>query len=253
VELIQTATLIHDDFVDQHRTRRDLPAVWTLEGARKAVLLGDIVFASAIEMMSELGRDDGLIVSRTIAEVSRGAYREPLNPATLLEEIAAGRVNGALYEKIIYLKTGALFGAACQLGTIAASADETLRHAWRRFGLKIGEAYQIADDLHDVEKYLLTRSITASEMTAIAPALLFFARESRPGILEALRRESLELEGELLQYFQAAAKLMTEEKEKRLRSAAAEIEGALPDGDLSQLVRRTPWDLIRMFDAASLP
>jgi len=253
VELIQTATLIHDDFVDQHRTRRDLPAVWTLEGARRAVLLGDIVFASAIEMMSELGRDDGLIVSRTIAEVSRGAYREPLNPATLLEEIAAGRVNGALYEKIIYLKTGVLFGAACQLGTIAASAEETLQHAWRRFGLKIGEAYQIADDLHDVEKYLLTRSITASEMTAIAPALLFFARESRPGILEALRRESLELEGELLQYFQAAAKLMTEEKEKRLRSAAAEIEGALPDGDLSRLVRRTPWDLIRMFDAASLP
>ena len=67
VELIQTATLIHDDFVDQHRSRRDLAAVWTLEGARRAVLLGDIIFASAIRMMSELGRIDGLIVSRAIS------------------------------------------------------------------------------------------------------------------------------------------------------------------------------------------
>jgi hypothetical protein len=253
VELIQTATLIHDDFVDQHRTRRDLAAIWTLEGARRAVLLGDIVFASAIQMMSELGREDGLIVSRTIAEVSRGAYREPLNPATLLEEIAADRVNGELYEKIIYLKTAVLFGAACQLGTIAASADETLQNAWRRFGLKIGEAYQIADDLHDVEQYLLSRSITASGMTAIAPALLFFVRESRACILEALRRESVELKGDLLRYFQAAVELMTAEKESRLRSAVAGIEGVLPDGDLCRLVRRTPWDLIRMFDAASVP
>jgi geranylgeranyl pyrophosphate synthase len=76
VELIQTATLIHDDLVDQHRSRRNMAAIWTIEGGRRAVLLGDIVFASAIQMMSEMGREDGLIVSRAIADVSRGAYRE---------------------------------------------------------------------------------------------------------------------------------------------------------------------------------
>src|SRR3990172_8749684 len=59
VELIQAATLIHDDFVDQDRMRRNRPAVWTLAGARRAVLLGDVIFASAIKMMSELGRNDG--------------------------------------------------------------------------------------------------------------------------------------------------------------------------------------------------
>ncbi|KAF0214761.1 MAG: hypothetical protein FD174_4305 [Geobacteraceae bacterium] len=250
VELIQTATLIHDDFVDQHRSRRDEAAIWTLEGARRAVLLGDIVFASAIQMMSELGREDGLIVSRAIAEVSRGAYREPLNPSALMEEIAAGRVQGALYEKIIYLKTGVLFGAACKLGAVAARAGEKLRQAWCRYGLKIGEAYQIADDLHDVERALRTRSITAGEMTAIAPALLFFVGESRPYILEALGRESLELRGKPLQHFQAAASSMRAEKERRLRSAAAEIGGDAAGGGLHRLASKAPWDLIRMFDGA---
>jgi geranylgeranyl pyrophosphate synthase len=250
VELIQTATLIHDDFVDQHRSRRNMPAIWTLEGARRAVLLGDIIFSSAIHMMSELGRQDGLIVSRAIAEVSRGAYQEPLNPSALLEEMEAYGLEAALYEKIIYLKTGILFGAACQLGAVAANADDHLQHVWRRYGVKIGEAYQIADDLQEVEQALCTRSITASEMAALAPALLFFDGESRPCILAALRRGSLELGGEIVQQFQAVAESMKAEKERRLRSAVAEVSKDFPKNNLNRLARKTPWDLIRMFDAA---
>jgi geranylgeranyl pyrophosphate synthase len=253
VELIQTATLIHDDFVDQHRLRRGAPAIWTLDGARKAVLLGDVVFSSAIQLMAEEGRADCRVVSRAIAEISRGAYQEPLNPAALVEEIAAGRVAGALYEKIIYLKTGVLFGAACELGALAARADDRLQHAWRRYGLKIGEAYQIADDLQEVEQALHSRSLTAGEMTALAPALLFFVQESRPYLLEALRQESLPLRGEFLELFQAAAESMKAEKERRLRAAAAAIAGDFPDHDLDRLARQAPWDLIRMFDAASPP
>lgn len=256
VELIQTASLIHDDYVDQHRSRRNSAAIWTLEGARKAVLLGDVVFASAIQMMSELGREDGLIVSRTIAEVSRGAYREPLDPSALLREIEVNGVDGALYEKIIYLKTGVLFGTACELGAIAAKADNGLRSAWRGYGLKIGEAYQIADDLHEVERSLATRSITADEMTSLAPALLFFAGEARPYILQALRQQASALGGEILEHFRAAAELMKREKERRLQSAVAGIDGVC-DGALVRLARKAPWDLIRMFDeagsTASLP
>ncbi len=253
IELIQTATLIHDDFVDQHRSRRNLAAVWTLEGARKAVLLGDIVFASAIHMMSELGREDGLIVSRTIAEVSRGAYQEPLDPSSLMEEIAAGRMKAQLYEKIIHLKTGVLFGAACELGAVAAGAGAGSHQMWRRYGLKIGEAYQIADDLHEVERCLHTRSITADEMASLAPALLYFAGESRPYILETLRRESSDLKGILLQHFRDAAELMQADKEKRLQSATEEIETTTRDNSLNRLVQETPLGVISMFDAGRLP
>ncbi len=250
VELIQTATLIHDDFVDQHERRRDLPALWTLEGARKAVLHGDVIFASAIQRMSELGREDGLIISNAIAEVSRGAYQEPLNTCSLIEALEENRDVVAFYERIIYLKTGVLFAAACQLGALAARVDDRLRQEWRRYGLKVGEAFQIADDLQEVEQYLLNRSITESELTSLAPALLFFARDIRPHVLEALRQKSPELRGELLEFLPASADAMKVEIERRLRSAVIEIEGSLPNNEYGWLARRTPWDIIRMFNDA---
>ena len=248
LELIQTATLIHDDFVDQHERRRDLPSLWTLEGGRRAVLLGDVIFASAIQSMSELGREDGLIISNAIAEVSRGAYQEPLNPCSLLEMFEEDRDGAAFYEKIIYLKTGILFAAACQLGALAARADERLRQKWRCYGLKVGEAYQIADDLQEVEQYLLTRAVTGGELTSIAPALLFFNRDIRPHVLEALRQKSPELSGEFLKLLQSTTEAMKAEIERRLRSAVSKIERELPDNEHGRLAHSTPWDIIRMFN-----
>ena len=250
LELIQTATLIHDDFVDQHKRRRDLPALWTLEGARRAVLLGDVIFASAIQRMSELGREDGLIISNAIAEVSRGAYQEPLDTCSLFEAFGEDRHGVAFYEKIIYLKTGVLFAAACQFGALAARVDEGLRQKWNCYGLKVGEAYQIADDLQEVEQYLLTHSITRSELTSLAPALFFFNSDIRPHILEALRQESPEFSGEFLKPLQSTAEVMKDEIERRLRSAVADIEGSLPDNEYGRLARRSPWDIIRMFNGA---
>ena len=248
LELIQTASLIHDDFVDQHQQRRDLPALWTLEGARRAVLLGDVIFASAIQSMSELGREDGLVISNEIAEVSRGAYQEHLDPHSLLETLEPDRDGAAFYEKIIYLKTGVLFAAACQLGALAAKADDKLTQKWRCYGLKLGEAYQIADDLQEVEQYLITRSVTVSELTSIAPALMFFAGEIRPYVLEALRQKSPEFRGEFLRLLQPSAEAMKAEIERRLSSAVIEIEGCLPNNEYGRMARRAPWDIIRMFN-----
>ncbi len=248
VELIQTATLIHDDFVDQHRSRRNRPALWTIEGGRRAVLLGDVIFASAIHMMSKMGRDDGLIVSGAIADVAVGAYREPPNTSSLVEGIKTGTVDGGLYEKIIYLKTGVLFGAACQLGAAAAGADEGLRQVWRNYGRKIGEAYQIADDLHELERCLVARSVTLEDVAELAPALLFFAGEERPGILEILRRDPSDWNGGLEPHFRRTAQSMKAEVERRLQSALRGIEGNFLDTDIYRLACKTPWDIIRMFD-----
>ena len=124
VELIQAASLIHDDIVDQDTMRRRLPAAWTLEGARRAVLLGDVIFATAIGMANELSREDGLVVSRAIAEISRGAFHEPLDPLRLAEALESNRLDDTLYDRIIHLKTAALFGAACRLGAIGAEARD---------------------------------------------------------------------------------------------------------------------------------
>jgi geranylgeranyl pyrophosphate synthase len=248
VELIQAATLIHDDFVDQDTVRGNRPAAWTLEGARRAVLIGDVIFATAIKMMNDLGREDGVAVSRAIAQVSAGALHEPMDPLTLAQEIKSHRWSDQLYEKIIHLKTGILFGTACHLGAIAAGADEKLGEITYRYGLRIGEAYQIADDLKEVKRHLLRKSIHPEQMVALAPTFLHFVREMRPHILIGLQGKGLEFSESIAEFLNRAVKLMEQEIERRLQSAESEIEVDFPKNEYRELARRTPWDLIRMFN-----
>jgi geranylgeranyl pyrophosphate synthase len=248
VELIQTATLIHDDFVDQDTMRRGRPAVWTVEGARRAVLIGDVIFASAIKMMSDLGKEDGAAVSHAIAQVSKGALHEPLDPLALAREIESDRLNGELYQKIIRLKTGILFGTACRLGAIAAGANGDLGQSCYRYGLRIGEAYQIADDLDDVKRHLSQRSIHPRQMVALAPALLSFVSDLLPYVLDFLRGKSTDLSGRALEFFSIAKKFMETEIEHRLQSAVSEIEEHFPDNGYRELARSAPRDIIRMFN-----
>ncbi len=248
VELIQAATLIHDDYVDQDTVRRGRPAAWTVEGARRAVLIGDVIFASAIQIMSDLSREDGSAVSHAIAQVSKGALHEPLDPLALAEEIESGRLTDDLYEKIIRLKTGVLFGTACHLGAIAASASNELREAAYRYGLRIGEAYQIADDVQDVKEHLSKRSIRPEQMMPLTPAFLHFAGEIRPHVIGILKRESSDLHGHLLEYFCVSAERMESEIKHRLQSATSIIEKDFPHNGYTRLARNAPRDIIRMFN-----
>ncbi len=253
VEQIQAASLIHDDFVDQHRTRRQRPALWILEGPRRAVLLGDVLFSSAIHMMSELGREDCRIVAQAIAELSRGAYHEPLDPAALLAKLDEGGVGAVGYEQVIALKTGILFAAACELGAVAAGAEPSMQQRWRRYGQQIGEAYQLADDLQEMVQALDKAVLSAADLIDLVPPLLFFVPQSGPAVRRALRRQSAERPGELGPHIQAAVGLMQKARQRRLRAAVAELDGMLQGGPLLQLARRTPRDLIGMFDATAFP
>jgi geranylgeranyl pyrophosphate synthase len=251
IEFIQTATLIHDDFVDQDTLRRNRPAVWTLEGARRAVLLGDVIFASAIKMMSDLSREDGRVISDAIAQVARGALHEPLEPLELAEQIESGQLEGSLYEKIIHLKTGILFGAACRLGAVAAQAPLHIRESLQRYGWRIGEAYQMADDLQEIHHHLAGGRIDLPQLIPLAPTCLHFAPDSKSFLLQALRSGPCGITGDFQVFFQQAAQRMQQDVEQRLSLAVEEIKDDLPQNEYSELVRRTPWDLIGMFNAHS--
>ena len=248
IELIQAATLIHDDFVDQDRLRGKRPSAWTLEGARRAVLIGDIMFASAIKMMNDLSRDDGRAVSQAIAQVSRGALHEPLDPLMLAEEIEGNRFKNEFYDKVIQLKTGILFGTACQLGALAAGADGDLGKVSFRYGLRIGEAYQMADDLKEVEHHLGQLYIPPEKMAALVPALLYFVPDLRPHLLTHLRGASPDLKAAEAEFFRAAARMMKQEIEQRLEAAVSAMTGFFPENEYSAVMLQAPWDLIRMFN-----
>jgi geranylgeranyl pyrophosphate synthase len=253
IELIQAATLIHDDFVDQDVTRGGRPAVWTLEGPQRAVLIGDVMFAAAIEMMSGLGAEDGRAASRAIAEASRGALHEPLDPRMLADKIASDGLHDRLYDKIIRLKTGVLFGVACTLGAIAARGDEKCREACHRCGLSIGEAYQIADDVAEIRKELSRPALDPRRMVALAPALLRFVPERRTQVEALLRGSGRDAGDRTIDLFRSAAALMEQEIESRLRSARSAIEGvSLRDG-YDELVRGAPRDIVAIFHESCGP
>jgi hypothetical protein len=228
--------------------RRNKPAAWTLEGARRAVLIGDVIFATAIQMAEDLGREDGLAVSRAIARVSRGALHEPLDPLRLAAEIESGRMDEKLYERIIHLKTGILFGTACHLGALAARADGRLGEISFQYGLHVGEAYQIADDLKEVEHYLEGRSIPPGKMAALAPALLYFSDELRPWVVAHLRGKGPDPNGAAEEFLRVAANLMKDEIELRLQKGIEEIPGNFPENEYRPVVLQAPRDLIRMFN-----
>jgi hypothetical protein len=248
VELIQTATLIHDDFVDQDRIRRCLPAVWTLAGARKAVLMGDVIFASAIRMMSEIGREEGRIVSRAIAEIANGALMEPTDPIGLMGEMAAGTLKSDVYAKIILLKTAVLFEAACELGAVSASAAGWIRKRCRRYGACIGEAYQMADDRKEIKLHLANGAINAREMAVLAPAVLCFAEEARPLIAPILAGSCQNLTRPLRAHLDSTARRMERGIAIRLEQAAGEMRDVFESKCHGTIGLRAPFDLLAMFN-----
>jgi hypothetical protein len=227
--------------------RRSVPAVWTLEGARRAVLLGDVIFATAIRMMSDLSREDGWVVSDAIARISRGAILEPLEPAQLARDIEYGALCGDLYDDILRLKTGYLFGAACRLGAIAANAGEKIGESLFRYGVRIGEAYQIEDDLKDFAEYLSNGSLSPAVAALLAPACLHFAPGMKLFLIDSLEGKAASPADDPRVHRESLVSRMRTELENRLQHAVSEIEECIPAGTYGDLAYRAPWEMIRMF------
>jgi geranylgeranyl pyrophosphate synthase len=245
IECIQAACLIHDDYVDQDTTRRNRRATWTVEGPRKAVLLGDIIFATAIQRMFELGRADGIVIAQAIATIAKGAYQEPLHPEDFAAAVTNGGYRPEFYNQIIHLKTGTLFGAAAKLGAIAAGAMPDLAAHAFEFGARLGEAYQIMDDLHD--SFELERK--PNNPQSIIPALLYFSPMDDGKLARLLKKQE---SGE--DWIEAALpdlkRRMRNEIGVRLSSAENEIRD-FPDNAYTRLLRAAPAEIVQMLEIQS--
>ncbi len=143
-EMVHMATLVHDDVLDEAAVRRRGQTVNFLHGNETAVILGDLLIASAYHLCSML---DDPYPSRAIGEVSM-----TLCAGELLQ--LANRDNLSLdmetYREILDRKTAALIGVACRLGARRGGADEQLASGMDRFGRLLGLAFQIQDDLLDL-------------------------------------------------------------------------------------------------------
>jgi octaprenyl-diphosphate synthase len=143
VEFMHTATLLHDDVVDDSDMRRGKPAARTLWGNEASVLVGDFLLGQAFKMMVEVGSLPCLdVLSTAAAVIAEGEVMQlaaAKNLATSEDE----------YLAVIRAKTAALFAAACEVGPLLAGGakDEVL--ACRSYGMNLGIAFQLMDDVLD--------------------------------------------------------------------------------------------------------
>ncbi len=143
VEFIHSATLLHDDVVDESRERRGQDSANIVFGNQASVLVGDFLFARAFQLMVEDGAIEVLrILSDAAATIAQGEVLQlqtARNPDTSMDE----------YKKIIGAKTAALFAAACEIGPVVAGKNSATQEALRDYGYNLGMAFQIADDVLD--------------------------------------------------------------------------------------------------------
>ncbi len=143
VEFIHTATLLHDDVVDESRQRRGRPTANLLWDNKSSVLVGDYLFARAFQLMVEPGSLRVLdILSNAAATIAEGEVLQ----LTAAQDLATTEDT---YLKVVRGKTAALFSAATEAGAVIAGADEAAVRALFIYGDALGVAFQIADDLLD--------------------------------------------------------------------------------------------------------
>ena len=143
VELIHTATLLHDDVIDESEIRRGQETVNYQWNNLVSVLMGDFLFARAFRMMVGTGSLELIgAISAVTERVSVGELRQ-------VEEVANYDLPENEYIKIISDKTASLFAVSCESGPILKNSPDKVRRNFREFGENIGIAFQIADDLLD--------------------------------------------------------------------------------------------------------
>lgn len=143
VEFIHTATLLHDDVVDESKERRGKDAANLVFGNQASVLVGDFLFSRAFQLMVKDGNIEVLrILSDAAATISQGEVKQ-LTTANNLETKMED------YIEVISAKTAALFSAACEVGPVIAGLDKATQQAMHDYGLNLGIAFQIADDVLD--------------------------------------------------------------------------------------------------------
>ena len=143
IEFIHTSTLLHDDVVDESDLRRGRSTANALWGNAPSVLVGDFLYSRSFQLMVELDQMPVMrILADTTNKIAEGEVLQLLhvhNPDT----------DEAAYLRVIERKTAVLFAAGTQLGALAAGADEAVQRKLYDYGMALGYAFQIADDVLD--------------------------------------------------------------------------------------------------------
>jgi len=143
-ELVHLASLYHDDVMDEAMVRRSQPSANARWGNKMAILTGDFLFAQATSIGTELGREASELYTRVSKRLIFGQFRELVGPSP-------GQDMMSHYLQVVADKTGTLIRASCELGALLANVDADTVAILGAFGEELGIAFQLADDILDVE------------------------------------------------------------------------------------------------------
>ena len=191
VEFIHTATLLHDDVVDESDLRRGRKTANALWGNAASVLVGDFLYSRSFQLMVEA---DNMRVMRILADTTnRIAEGEVLQ----LLNVHNPDVDEAAYLRVIERKTAVLFSAATQLGALLAGVPDSQEQAFASYGMNLGFAFQIADDVLDYvsDAGTLGKNIGDDLAEGKATLPLIYAIERAPAEQAASLRRAIETGG----------------------------------------------------------
>lgn len=184
MEFLHTATLVHDDIIDKADTRRNRPTVNALYGNETAVLMGDWLYMSAFETSLA---ERSLPILDILTSVTRKMTEGELLQLTLLGK---ADVSEAQYLDVLKRKTAYLFSASCEIGAILGGANEKQQTALRDYGLNLGTAFQLIDDLLDFtsNEDALGKAAGADLLGGKVTSPLIYLLEADPAALEMVQR-----------------------------------------------------------------
>jgi octaprenyl-diphosphate synthase len=184
MEFLHTATLVHDDIIDKAETRRNRPSINSEFGNQTAVLMGDWLYMSAFETSLQ---ERSLPVLDILTAVTRQMTEGELLQLTML-----GRTDVSVeqYFDILQRKTAYLFSACCEIGAMMGDAQPEWQTALRDYGIHLGTAFQLVDDLLDftATEEVLGKAAGADLLEGKLTLPLIFLLESEPAMREDIQR-----------------------------------------------------------------
>ena len=143
VEMVHTATLVHDDINDHSLLRRGRPSVHARWGRTFALLTGDYMFAKVYQLMAPFGADYNVIMASACSELVEGETLQAVSAK-------AGAIDRETYKRIVALKTASLFEASARMGALIGGGTPSEVDALANYAYNLGIAFQVVDDILDV-------------------------------------------------------------------------------------------------------
>jgi octaprenyl-diphosphate synthase len=241
IELLHTASLVHDDVVDDAKERRGVLSINALWNSKIAVLVGDYLLSSGLLISVEKNRYDMLeIVSDAVRSMSEGELLQ-------LQKARKQNIKEEDYFKIITSKTAALIAACTACGAVSVSSDQEVVQLMKDFGENVGIAFQIRDDLLDYEGNGLTGKATGNDIKERKITLpLIHALEQSPStekkhilsIVKKKKKTKAEI-GEVVKFVAGNGGMeYAELKMNQYRDKALAIIDSYPESDIKSSMKQ---------------